>query len=102
MTRPSAAQFVAKMILRKKRKILNPPCHQLSPEKLMNAHQRIQIDPPRPRLVFAPLAWLKLQYFCHAGATEIAGFAITRANDPLHVEEFVTVRQRNSMTTVAL
>jgi proteasome lid subunit RPN8/RPN11 len=68
----------------------------------MIAHQTCQHDHPRQRLIFAPLAWLKLQYFCHAGATEIAGFAITGDDDPLRVEEFVTVRQRNSMTTVEL
>src|SRR5688500_12998820 len=47
-----------------------------------------------PMLTFAPLAWLKLQYFCHAGDTEIGGFAITSADDPLYVERFETVDQR--------
>jgi len=51
-------------------------------------------------LTFAPLAWLKLQYFCHAGPTEIGGFGITAENDLLHVLEFVTVRQRVSAVTV--
>lgn len=56
----------------------------------------------QPRLIFAPLAWLKLQFFCHAGDTEIAGFAITAKENPLYVEEFVTVRQATSAVTVAL
>lgn len=70
----------------------------------MNAMQ----NPParlisRPsRLVFSPLAWLKLQYLCHAGDTEVGGFAITAANDPLYVEEFVTVQQRTSSVSVVM
>src|SRR6185369_6578875 len=53
-----------------------------------------------PRLVFAPLAWLKLQFFCHAGPTEIGGFGIAAAADCLYVEDFVTVRQRVSPFSV--
>ena len=44
-------------------------------------------------LFFSPLAWLKLQWFCHAGETEIGGFGISAECNPLYVEEFVTVRQ---------
>ena len=51
---------------------------------------------PRPCLTFAPLAWLKLQYFCHAGPTEVGGFGISDADDLLYVEDFVTVRQQVS------
>jgi proteasome lid subunit RPN8/RPN11 len=64
--------------------------------------------PPRrrsrgqPRLIFAPLAWLKLQFFCHVGDTEIGGFGITAKNELLYVEEFITVRQRTSSVTVAM
>lgn len=53
-----------------------------------------------PRLVFAPLAFLKLLYCCHAGDTEVGGFAITAKDDPLYIEEFVTVRQKTSLATV--
>jgi len=55
-----------------------------------------------PRLTFSPCAWLKLQYFCHAGHTEIAGFGITAKADLLYVEDFVTVRQQTSSVTVAM
>jgi proteasome lid subunit RPN8/RPN11 len=55
----------------------------------------------RPRLTFAPLAWLKLQYFCHAGDTEVGGFGVTSGSDLLYVEEFVTVKQQTSAWTVA-
>jgi hypothetical protein len=58
--------------------------------------------PPEPRLTltFSPLAWLKLQYFCHAGPTEIGGFGVAAPNNPLYVEEFVTVRQQVSPASV--
>jgi hypothetical protein len=51
-------------------------------------------------LIFAPLAWLKLQYFCHSGDTEIGGFGITRRKNLLYVEEFHTVRQAVTPVTV--
>jgi proteasome lid subunit RPN8/RPN11 len=54
----------------------------------------------RPQLTFAPLAWLKLQYFCHAGATEIGGFGISAEKDLLYVQDFVTVSQKVSAVTV--
>ena len=63
------------------------------------------ISPLEPRagrtLVFAPLAWLKLQYFCHAGGTEIGGFGISDAADLLRVADFVPLRQRSTAVTVA-
>src|SRR5438874_13216786 len=53
------------------------------------------------RLVFAPLAWLKLQYLCHAGPTEVAGFGLSHPDDPLYLEDVLVVRQRASAVTVA-
>jgi hypothetical protein len=53
-----------------------------------------------PVLTFAPLAWLKLQHFCHAGQTEIGGFGVSAGNDLLYIEDFVTVRQQVSPFTV--
>jgi proteasome lid subunit RPN8/RPN11 len=52
-------------------------------------------------LRFTPTAWAKLQFFCHAGDTEVGGFAITEAADLLLVTDFITVRQRVSCVTVA-
>jgi hypothetical protein len=43
--------------------------------------------------MFAPLAWLKLHYFCHAGVTEVGGFGISSAANLLYVNDFVTVAQ---------
>jgi hypothetical protein len=52
-------------------------------------------------LTFAPLAFLKLQFFCHIGNTEIGGFGISSEDDPLYIEDFVTVRQKVSAVTVS-
>jgi hypothetical protein len=52
------------------------------------------------QLTFAPLAWLKLQYFCHAGNTEIGGFGISAASDLLYITEFVTVPQEVTLASV--
>jgi hypothetical protein len=46
------------------------------------------------------LAWLKLQWFCHAGDTEVGGFGISATNNPLYTEEFVTIPQRTTAVTV--
>lgn len=54
----------------------------------------------RLHLTFTPLAWLKLQYFCHVGNTEIAGFGIATARDPLVIEDFVTIPQEADTCTV--
>jgi proteasome lid subunit RPN8/RPN11 len=51
-------------------------------------------------LIFSPLAWLKLQFFLHAGDTEIGGFGISKEEDLLYVEDFVTVRQTVSSVSV--
>jgi hypothetical protein len=51
-------------------------------------------------LTFAPLAWLKLHYLCHAGPTEVGGFALTGEHDPLYVEDFVTVGQEATPLSV--
>ena len=61
-------------------------------------HQPSEICPPI--LTFAPLAYLKLQYFCHAGETEIGGFGISSEQDLLYVEDFVTVRQHVTSVSV--
>lgn len=61
--------------------------------------QRPWTLPPRPkaddplRLTFAPLAWLKLLFFCHAGPTEVGGFAVAARDNLLSIEDFVTVPQ---------
>jgi proteasome lid subunit RPN8/RPN11 len=58
-------------------------------------------DRSRQALVFSPLAWLKLKFFCHAGETEVGGFGISADGDPLYVKDFATVLQTTTAVTVA-
>src|SRR5262249_46594867 len=53
-----------------------------------------------PPLTFAPLAWLKLQLFCHASPTEVGGFGVAAEHDPLYVAEVLTRPQDVSPVTV--
>ena len=53
--------------------------------------QTIQDRPMELR--FSPTAWAKLLFMRDVGPTEIGGFGITRADDLLYVEDFVTVKQ---------
>lgn len=48
------------------------------------------------KLVLAPLAFLKLQFMCQRGPTEVGGFGITMEKDPLYVMEFMTLPQQAS------
>ena len=57
---------------------------------------------PARALVFAPLAWLKLQFLCHAGPTEVAGFGLSHPDDPLYLEDVIVVRQRCTLATVCV
>ena len=57
-------------------------------------------DPPK-RLTFSPLAWLKFQFLCHAGPTEVAAFGLASKNAPLYLEDILVVRQRCTPVTVA-
>jgi proteasome lid subunit RPN8/RPN11 len=63
--------------------------------------QPVRRQPEGPVLRFSPTAWAKLQFFCHAGETEIGGFGV--ANDSKHllcIDDFVTVRQATSPVSV--
>jgi len=57
-------------------------------------------DPPK-RLIFSPQAWLKLQYLCHAGPTEVACFGLAEEHNPLRIDDVLVVRQRATPVTVA-
>ncbi|MFO0806440.1 MAG: hypothetical protein U0791_25325 [Gemmataceae bacterium] len=50
--------------------------------------------------MFSTLAWLKLQFLCHAGPTEIGGFGLSAENDPLFIEDVLVVRQTCSVVSV--
>ena len=49
----------------------------------------------------SPGAWLKWQYLCHAGPTEVAGFGLSTAGDPLYLDDVLVIRQRATPVTVA-
>jgi hypothetical protein len=50
--------------------------------------------------MFSPSAWLKLQFFCHVGQTEVGGFGISSQRNPLYIDDFVTVPQHASLFSV--
>jgi hypothetical protein len=54
----------------------------------------------RRTLRFAPLAYLKMLYLCHAGPTEVGAYGISAENDLLYVQDVVTVRQECTPVTV--
>jgi len=49
----------------------------------------------------SPLAWLKWQYLCHAGATEVGGFGLSASNHPLYLEDILVVGQQATVSTVS-
>ena len=58
-------------------------------------------DPDSPRLIFTPRAWLKWQFLCHAGPTEIGAFGLSNENAPLVVEDLLVVKQATTSVSVA-
>ena len=63
--------------------------------------RRPPLEAARPAaLMLSPLAFLKLQFFLHAGETEIGGFGVSRAYDLLYVDDFVSLPQAVSCVTV--
>ncbi len=58
---------------------------------------------PKPgrKLRCSPLAWLKWQYLCHAGPTEVAGFGLSSCIDPLYLEDILVIGQRTTPSTVS-
>jgi hypothetical protein len=84
---------------------LNPTLHPPSPHphpsrKSLSPSPWQRLD-RAPRLTFGSLAWLKLMFFLHAGETEVGGFGMAAADDPLYVQDFVTVKQKATCVTVA-
>lgn len=74
---------------------------QKKPRLFRRYHIHDQYYRPARKLRFAPLAWLKWQYLCHAGPTEVAGFGLSAIHDPLYVEEILVIEQRATAVTVA-
>lgn len=55
----------------------------------------------RPSLRFSPYAWGKLLYLRDRGETEIGGFGLAAADDPLFIHDILTLQQRATVATVA-
>ncbi|MFT3883351.1 MAG: hypothetical protein QM703_27315 [Gemmatales bacterium] len=53
------------------------------------------------KLRCSPLAWLKWQYLCHAGPTEVASFGVSSPFDPLYLEDVLVIDQRATPSTVS-
>lgn len=52
-----------------------------------------------PTLIFSPKAWLKLLYMKNSANTEVSGFGISKVDNPLYVEDFVTIKQECTAAT---
>jgi hypothetical protein len=74
------------------------PFTHRSPRTLLLPHSD---DSWKRQLVFSPIAWLKWQYLCYAGPTEVAGFGLSSAADPLYLDDVLVIRQRATPVTVA-
>ena len=55
---------------------------------------------PSPVLRFSPYAWSKLLFLRDFGDTEVGGFGVAAADDPLWIGDFRLVRQSCTMTSV--
>lgn len=58
--------------------------------------------PSRPRLRFSPTAWAKLVYLRDRGPSEVGGFAVSSADNPLQVKDLWLVRQVCTGVSVVL
>jgi len=67
---------------------------------MRNTQQR-RSSTPKPSLRFSPYAWSKFLFLRDQGETEIGGFALSAAGDPLLVEDILLVRQYCTVVTVA-
>ena len=63
-------------------------------------HPRRRRDRESPALRLTPYAYAKLHFLCHLGQTEIGGFAISKENDLLLVEDLVLIKQTASTVSV--
>ncbi len=54
-----------------------------------------------PTLTFSAKAWLKLQYLCHLGETEIGGMGLARGTDPLYIDDFILIKQTSNAVHVS-
>ena len=58
-------------------------------------------DPDTPRLMFSPRAWLKWQYLCHCGPTEVGAFGLSREANLLYMDDLIVLKQLTTVVSVA-
>ena len=58
------------------------------------------LRPKTPVLTFNPLAWAKLVFMRDMNDAEVGGFGITEPGNPLHIIDFIIVKQQVSSVTV--
>jgi len=82
---------------------INPSACRLPQQRRPDPSRRPEqpASPGEAILRFSPRAWAKLLFFRDRRQTEVGGFGITPADDLLYVEDFITVRQRVSVASVA-
>jgi hypothetical protein len=68
--------------------------------KLNNRLHASQQQASNPTLRFTPYAWAKLVYLRDVGETEIGGFGISAAGDPMLIEDIALVRQQCDWASV--
>jgi proteasome lid subunit RPN8/RPN11 len=51
-------------------------------------------------LTFSLGAWTKMLYFRDCGNTEVAGFGVSKKDNPLYIEDFITIKQKATTASV--
>jgi hypothetical protein len=69
-------------------------------KKALRANKRTKPNLLAPTLRFSPTAWAKLVYLRDRGDTEVGGFGISSAAEPLLVQDFQLVKQTCTSVTV--
>jgi hypothetical protein len=73
-------------------------CRQIPKRRILRRRKRSH---ETPALRFNPTAWAKLLYLRDFGDSEVGGFGISAADDPLYVEDIQLVRQTCDLASVA-
>lgn len=74
--------------------------HHSKPNKKPHRRSFNECRQGAPVLTFSATAWIKLQFLCHLGDTEVGAFGIASHDDVLYVEDVETVKQHCSCVSV--
>ena len=70
------------------------------PKKKKTTRRKRRPKEPTPTLRFSPFAWAKLLFLRDLGDTEVGGFGISNADDPLLVEDVRLIGQYTTVVSV--